>query len=101
MIEFNIYEKRIVIAILIAIMEADGIIDPYETNYLDNIISSFEMSESDLDSLDELDFNLIISDFKKFDVAKKKAAVKFFLDMANCDGYADSRELEIINSLDG
>lgn len=28
-----------------------------------------------------------------------KCAIKLFLDMANCDGYADSRELEIINSL--
>ena len=43
MIEFNIDEKRIIIAILITIMEADGIIDPHEIDYLDSIILSFGM----------------------------------------------------------
>lgn len=99
MINYNIDEKRIIVAILIAIMEADGIIDPHETDFLDNIISSFEMNEDNLDSIDEFDFNEIIANFKKFDEQKKSNAISIFIDMAKCDGFADPRELKIIESL--
>lgn len=99
MINYTIDEKRIIVAILIAIMEADGIIDPHETDFLDNIISSFEMNEDNLDSIDEFDFNEIIANFKKFDEQKKSNAISIFIDMAKCDGFADPRELKIIESL--
>lgn len=97
--EFNIDEKRIIIAILITIMEADGIIDPHEIDYLDSIILSFGMSELELDTIDELDFNHILSVFKNFDASKKDKASLLFQEMAKCDGYADPRELEIISKL--
>lgn len=99
MTNYSIDEKRIIVAILVAIMEADGIIDPHETDFLDNIISSFDMTQDDLDSIDEFDFNEIIADFKRFDELKKSTAITIFLDMAKCDGYADPRELKIIESL--
>lgn len=99
MANYSIDEKRIIVAILVAIMEADGIIDPHETDFLDNIISSFDMTQDDLDSIDEFDFNEIIADFKRFDELKKSTAITIFLDMAKCDGYADPRELKIIESL--
>lgn len=99
MIEFNIDEKRIIVAILIAIMEADGIIDPHETDFLDSVLLTLEISELDLDSIDELDFNMVISEFIKFNNPKKELAKKWFVEMAQCDGYADPRELEIINQL--
>lgn len=99
MINYTIDEKRIIVAILIAIMEADGIIDPHETDFLDNIISSFEMNEDNLDSIDEFDLNEIIANFKKFDEQKKSNAISIFIDMAKCDGFADPRELKIIESL--
>lgn len=99
MTEFKLEEKQIVIAILIAIMEADGVIDPHETDYLDSVISLLNMSEVELDSIDELDFNLIVSDFKRLDVHKKEIAKSMFIEMAKCDGYADPRELEIIDKL--
>lgn len=99
MTDFNLEEKQIVIAILIAIMEADGVIDSHETDYLDSVISLLDMSEVELDSIDELDFNLIVSDFKRFDFHKKEIAKSMFIEMAKCDGYTDPRELEIIDKL--
>ncbi len=99
MIEFSIEEKRIIIAILIAIMEADRIIDSHETDFLDDIIKSFKMSEAEMDTIDELDINQVICAFKRLDVDKKHAALVLFLDMAKCDGYVDPRELEIIKRL--
>lgn len=99
MVNYNKDEKRIIVAILVAIMEADGIIDPHEIDFLDNIITSFGMTEDDMDSMDEFDFNEIIVNFKKFDEQKKADAIVIFVDMAKCDGYADPRELKIIESL--
>lgn len=99
MIEYNIEEKRIIVSILIAIMEADGVIDPHETDFLDTILLSLGMSELGLDSIDELDFNMVIAEFKKFSNPKKEQAKKWFMGMAECDGCSDPRELEIINRL--
>lgn len=96
---YNSDEKKTVIAILIAIMEADGIIDPNETEFLDRIISDFEMSESEIDGMDDIDFNLVLKKFDKFSPAKKSECRQIFLDMAKCDGFADPRELKIIESL--
>lgn len=97
--EFTPYEQRIIVAILIAIMEADGIIDPNETNFLNEIIGFFQMPQEELDQISEYDLNLVIQDYKKFERRKKEAAVKLFIDMAKCDGYAHPKELEIINAL--
>lgn len=99
MTDFTGYEQRIIIAILIAIMEADGIIDPHETDFLDNIIKEFNMTQEELDQISEYDFNLVIENFKGFNSVKKEKAKTLFLDMAKCDGYVHPDELKIINNL--
>ena len=97
--EFTEYEQRIIVAILIAIMEADGIIDPSETVFLDNIIKEFRMTQKELDQISEFDFNLVIQDYRNLDREKKEAALKLFIGMSKCDGFAHPKELEIINAL--
>lgn len=99
MIEFTRVEKSIVIAILVAIMEADGIIDPRETDYLNEVISKFGMTESELDQMDEYDLNVLKSNFREFEKEKKEEALRLFVGMAVSDGYADPRELRIIEKL--
>lgn len=97
--EFSSAEKRIVMAILIAVMEADGIIDPREEAYLESVIESFGITEGDLDQIDELDFNFVIDRFQEFDREKKEKAIQMFLLMAESDDYSDPRELKIIQNL--
>lgn len=97
MSQFNVDEKKVIVTILMAIMEADGIIHPHEVTYLDNIISSFGMNDADLDSIDEVDFRDVVSYFKRFDSIKKEQAKTIFLEMIRCDGYEDPRELDIYN----
>lgn len=97
--EFTSAEKRIIMAILIAVMEADGIIDPREEAYLSSVIESFGITEADLDQIDELDFNFVVDRFQKFDEKKKEEAIKMFLLMAESDEYSDPRELKIIQNL--
>ena len=92
-------EKRTIVAILILIMEADGIIDPHETKFLERIIDSFDLSYDDIDQMDDCDFNTIIDKFSNFDEAKKDDSREIFMEMAKCDGYADPRELKIIADL--
>lgn len=92
-------EKITIIAILIAIMEADGVIDPHETDFLNDIISDFDLSESELEQTVEMDFSLVINEFKQFSIDKRTKSKELFINMAKCDGYADERELKIINQL--
>ena len=96
---FTSEEQRIIVAILIAIMEADGIIDPHETEFLDNVIKQFHLSQDELDQISEFDINLVMQNFKKFDKEKKETAIALFVGMAKCDGFADPRELRIIENL--
>ena len=96
---FTEKEQRIVIAILLAIMEADEIIDPQETIFLDNIIKQFNMSQDELDQISEYDLNLVFQEFKKFDNSKKLISKELFVGMAKCDGFVDPRELKIIENL--
>lgn len=92
-------EKITIVAILIAIMEADGIIDPHETDFLNDVITDFELTESELEQTVEMDLTLVINEFKQFDKYKKLDSKELFINMAKCDGYADERELKIINQL--
>ncbi len=92
-------EKITIIAILIAIMEADGIIDPNEVEYLKKVIIDFELDEFELEQIVEIDFNLVIDEFKQFDKDKRLDCKGLFIGMAKSDGYADERELNIINHL--
>ncbi|MCM1036132.1 MAG: hypothetical protein NC406_02235 [Bacteroides sp.] len=97
--KYNTREKITIIAILIAIIEADGIIDPRETDFLNDVIIDFDLSESELEQTMEMDFNLVINEFKQFNNDKKRKAMELFIGMAECDGYADSREIMIIDSI--
>ena len=93
---FNSTEQKIIVAILIAIMEADSVIMPVETKFLDSVIESFNMSLVDLDQIDEIDINIAYKLFGKFESSKKEAARELFKKMAECDGFIDPRELQIL-----
>lgn len=99
MIEFTRFEKSVVIAILVAIMEADGIIDPREMDYLNEVIKNLGLTEGELDQMDEFDLNVLKNMFREFEKEKKDEAVRLFVGMAESDGYSDPRELEIIERL--
>lgn len=92
-------EKIIIVGILIAIMEADGIIDPNETELLDKVIRSFGLTDKDLDELDEADMPMLSIGFSKFSQEKKALAKDLFLRMAACDGHVDECEVAVIQSL--
>lgn len=92
-------QQYAIITILILIMEADGIIDPNEVKYIDSVLSEFGISEPELEEISYYDFNHSKEILSKMNNQELEYAKKLFIEMAKCDGYADPRELEIINLL--
>ena len=96
---FSKQEKYAIISILIKIMEADGIIDPHEVKLLDSVLADMHISELEMEIIQEYNLGQDVALIKQLSVEKLYAAKTLFMNMAKCDGYADPRELQIINSL--
>ena len=94
----NISEKRIIFRILNLIMKADFVINPAEIKYLDNIFNEFGFDYQEFDHMEDLDFEELLRDFSQFTPEKKQYAHKLFLEMAECDGFVDPREIKVIDS---
>ncbi len=97
--DFNKKEQHAIVSILIAIMEADGVIHPNETSYLNKILSAFSMLESEIEDIPAFDSVVTPLTLKMMTENKKKEARKIFVGMAGCDGYSDPREIKIIDSI--
>ena len=80
-------------------MEADGIIDSHEVEFLDGVLVDLHISEPEMEIIQEYNLGQDIAIIKQLSLEKLEAAKLLFLNMAKCDGYADPRELQIINSL--
>ena len=96
---FNRQEKYAIVSVLIKIMEADGIIDPHEVEFLDEVLVDLSISEPEMEIIQEYDLGQDIAIIKQLSYEKLNAAKELFINMAKCDGYADQRELQIINTL--
>ncbi|WP_294598563.1 TerB family tellurite resistance protein [uncultured Rikenella sp.] len=94
-------EQFAVVAILILIMEADGVVDPNEVKFLNRILSIFNISESELEIVSSYDFNQCREILSGMGAEELAYAKSIFTEMARCDGYTDPRELKIINRLGG
>lgn len=80
-------------------MEADGIIDSHEVEFLDGVLVDLHISEPEMEIIQEYNLGQDIVIIKQLSLEKLEAAKLLFLNMAKCDGFADPRELQIINSL--
>ena len=96
---FNKQEKYAIVSVLIKIMEADGIIDPHEVEFLDEVLVDLSISEPEMEIIQEYDFGQDTAIIRQLSVEKLKIAKQLFTNMAESDGYSDPRELEIINTL--
>lgn len=96
---FTRQEKYAIVSVLIKIMEADGIIDSHEVEFLDGVLVDLHISEPEMEIIQEYNLGQDIVIIKQLSLEKLEAAKLLFLNMAKCDGFADPRELQIINSL--
>ena len=97
--DFNKSEQHAIVSVLIAIMEADGVIHPNETSYMNKVLSAFSMLESEIEEIPMFDPVATPMTLKMMTEKKKEGARKIFVGMAECDGYTDPREIKIIDSI--
>ena len=97
--EFTLNEKRVIIQILTLIMKADSIINPAEVSFLDRIFNEFQLQIEEFDHMEEIDFEQLASEHSSFTMQKKEYAHKLFVEMSECDGFVDPRELALIAKL--
>lgn len=97
--DYTLTEKYAIINILSAIMEADTVIHPKEVEYMNSIMESLQIVVSDLDHLEIRDFRLDRQIIRDMPSGKRAEAMNLFKKMAEIDGYVDSREIDVINSI--
>lgn len=97
--DFTLTEKYAIINILSAIMEADTVIHPKEVEYMNSVMESLQIVVSDLDHLEIRDFRLDRQIIRDMPTDKRTEAMGLFRKMAEVDGYVDSREIDVINSI--
>ena len=97
--DFTLTEKYAIINILSAIMEADTVIHPKEVEYMNSVMESLHIVVSDLDHLEIRDFRLDRQIIRDMPNDKRTEAMGLFRKMAEVDGYVDSREIDVINSI--
>lgn len=98
-IRYSKHQQYAIISILILIMEADGIIDPNEVEFMNNVYRDFSITEGEMELINQYDLSSSSSIIKALPSKEKEYAIKLFIEMAKCDGYADPRELNIIEGL--
>lgn len=98
-LDFSIQEKRVIYNILAQIMKADTIINPAEVRFLDEVFYNFNLSLDEFDHMEEVDFDELSLAFSNFSEEKKEYARQMFVEMSECDGYVDPREISLIEKL--
>lgn len=101
MVNLTLSEKRIIFRLLNLIMKADLIINPAEVEYVDKIFDSFQLELSEFDHMEDVELEELITGFSFFSNETKEYAKKLFMEMAECDGYVDPREMELIQTIIG
>lgn len=97
--DITLQAKRIIFQILVLIMRADSIIKEEEISFLNNVFTEFGLSYDEFDHMDDLDIDYLIREFALLPRDCKAYAKGLFLQMAQCDGFVDPREMAIINKL--
>ncbi len=92
-------EKRTIYNVLTLIMKADCILNPTEVSFLDRVFEDFQLSYDEFDHTEDLDLDVITADFALFSDDIKEYAKQLFVEMSECDGYVDPREVAIIKKL--
>lgn len=97
--DYNKTEQHAIVSVLIAIMEADGVIHPNETVYLNKVLSTFSITESEIEEIQVFDPIITPRVLKEMPQDKRDEARQLFIGMAECDGFTDPREIEIIKTV--
>lgn len=93
------YEKYAIVNILSQIMKADGIINPKEEEYMDNVYGELDITINDLEdvaNIDDIQAKIIIDEMSE---ENRAYARSLFIGMAESDGFAHPKETAIIHQI--
>lgn len=96
---FTKEEQISIVRILQLIMQADSIINPKETAYLEEVREQFGINGQDLQTLEELSLSSCKECIGMMDLEKQTLCYDMFYKMAAIDGYSDPRERLVIMGL--
>lgn len=99
MLEYTDQEKNIIINLLTNIMEADSVIHPNEVEFMNSVMSSINYTIQNLDYGHGKDFYQNKRLFQLMEPAKQQEVKRLLVHMAECDGFVDKREQELIDNL--
>lgn len=99
MINFTTIEKYAILNVLSHIMKADGIINPREEEFMDQVYRDFDITIhnlEDISNIDDIQTKHIVSGMAD---EKKALARTLFIAMAKADGFIHPKEIEIIDHI--
>jgi uncharacterized tellurite resistance protein B-like protein len=99
MLTYTDEEKNTIINLLTNVMEADSVIHPNEIEFMNSVMSSLNYTILNLDYGHEKDFFLNKNLFHKMDAEKQLEVKNLLIGMAECDGFIDKREQELIDNI--
>lgn len=99
MLTYTDEEKNTIINLLTNIMEADSVIHPNEIEFMNKVMNSLNYTILNLDYGHGKDFFLNKKLFHKMDADKQSEVKNLLIGMAECDGFIDKREQELIDNI--
>lgn len=99
--DFTQNEKYAILFILSEIMKADGCIDSKEQQFLEQMYEEFNITVLELSYILDLDFVISENIISSMTPEKKAKALTYFELMAQCDGFVDPREQELMKHFIG
>ena len=98
---YNFKEKQAIISIVMAMAQADGVIDPNELAYFEQLQELLKISDNEMKSVTatvDNDFSLLgLMVISKMDDQKKAAVKKMLLQMMTSDSDLDEKEQLLFN----
>ena len=97
--QFTSNQKFAILSILSQIMNADGVINPKEEEYMNKMFIEFGIKISDVEdmnNMDDIQAKQIVSDLAD---DQKKYVLSLFVSMAESDGYVHPKESALIGEI--
>lgn len=99
--KYNFKEKQAIISVVMAMAQADGVIDPNELAYFEQLQELLRITEADLRNVTatvDNDFSLLgLIVLSQMDAQKKADVKKMLLQMMTSDSDLDEKELTLFN----
>lgn len=94
---FTLEQKYAIVTVLAMIMEADSVIHPKETEFLDKVLLNLGITPLDVDQIEAFDDGVCLRILNSLDEEQRNDAQSMFHKMAMSDGRLDPREQIIID----